>query len=325
MMIGSLISISSYSWFSMWMGLEINLLSIIPLMSTTKNPLSSESALKYFITQAMASSILLFTIIIIMSKSEFTSHKFNEFLMMLINSTFLIKMGAAPFHFWFPEIIEGLSWMNCLIIMTWQKIAPFILLNYTMSPSLFLNIIIICSTMIGGIMGLNQTSLRKILAFSSINHMSWMLSSMLCSISTWLIYFTIYSLITMNIIFMFMKTNAFHISQFFNSTNKSKMTKMFMMMNFLSLGGLPPFLGFFPKWVMINFMVENKFYFTSLIMIMITLITLFFYLRLTFNTMTMNNIETLNKSIHQNKFSLILFNSVNIMGLLICTIVFNFI
>jgi NADH-ubiquinone oxidoreductase chain 2 len=91
------------------MGLEINLLSFIPLSIKSNNLFTSESLLKYFLTQALASCVLLFSIILFNFFIEF-NEKIN-FLMIFIlfNASLIMKRGVAPFHFWFPNVIEGLN------------------------------------------------------------------------------------------------------------------------------------------------------------------------------------------------------------------------
>nr|QEG58680.1 NADH dehydrogenase subunit 2 [Oberea yaoshana] len=323
LMIGTLIAISSYSWMSMWMGLEINLLSIIPLMKDSKNLFPSEAALKYFITQALASSILLMSIITSLNFNEMIPNTLN-FLSLMMNSSFLMKMGAAPFHAWFPEVMEGLNWMNSFIMLTWQKIAPMMLIFYNCKFSIFFMLIIISSTLISGILGLNQISLRKIMAYSSINHIGWMIASMMNFQTIWMIYFIIYSIISLNIIWLFYKFNIFYLPQLFQILNFNKLTKLFFMINFLSLGGLPPFLGFFPKWLVINNLVQNNFLMISTLLIIFTLITLFFYLRILFSSLTINTTETLKMNYSNLKIKMINFNFISLMGLLICTMLFSF-
>nr|AXS66369.1 NADH dehydrogenase subunit 2 [Cucujoidea sp. 12 KM-2017] len=323
LMMGTLISISSYSWFSMWMGLEINLLSIIPLLSSTKNMYSSEASLKYFITQALASIILLFSIIMIMSFTEFLPQNFNEWLIMIMNSSLLTKMGAAPFHFWFPEVIEGLNWMNSLIMLTWQKIAPMILMMYSLNSLFFISMIIVISMLISGLMGLNQLSLRKILAYSSINHIGWMLSTIFMNQSIWMNYFLIYSLTSINIIFILNFFKIFFIQQLFVNLNYNKQIKMFFSFNFLSLGGLPPFIGFLPKWLTIQALVEKNFYLISFFMVIFTLLTLFFYLRIIFNILTLNSSNLILPNLKTKNFFMLWMNSMMLMSLIFSTLIFN--
>nr|YP_009971721.1 NADH dehydrogenase subunit 2 [Platisus angusticollis]QNG56431.1 NADH dehydrogenase subunit 2 [Platisus angusticollis] len=322
LILGTMISISSYSWFSIWMGLEINLLSLIPLLNNPKNIFPSEAAMKYFITQTLASTILLFTIILTMNKMENLFMNLN-FLMIMINSSLLTKMGAAPFHFWFPEVMEGLDWFNCFIILTWQKVAPMIILMYNINLMYFFMFIILVSSMIGGIMGLNQISLRKIFTFSSINHIGWMIASMLYNQSIWLIYFLSYTIINLNLIIIFMKNNIFYLKQLFNSMNSNKSIKFLFMLNFLSIAGIPPFLGFLPKWLTINSLILNNLIFVSLFLIIFTLISLYFYLRIMFSTLILNSSENLLKFNNKN-FLIFFLNLMNLMSLLICTLIFNF-
>nr|UTE83803.1 NADH dehydrogenase subunit 2 [Tetraserica leishanica] len=324
LMIGTLIAISSYSWMGMWMGLEINLLSIIPLMSKTNNLMSTEAAMKYFITQALASTILLFSIIML-SINFMYNLEMNLYFSLMLNTSFLLKMGAAPFHFWFPEIMMGLSWINCSIMLTWQKIAPMVLLIYSNKTLNYLNLSIMACMLISGIMGNNQTNLRKIMAYSSINHIGWMLASLMFFESIWMMYFIIYSIITLNITLIFHKFNIFYIKQLFLFLNENFMMKLFFILNFLSLSGLPPFLGFLPKWITIQVMINNNMYITTFIMIIMTLMTIFFYLQITYSTLILQMNE-INYSIKiKNNFMLMFINLLSITSLILMTIMFNFI
>nr|YP_009727420.1 NADH dehydrogenase subunit 2 [Diamesus osculans]QIA46734.1 NADH dehydrogenase subunit 2 [Diamesus osculans] len=323
MIIGTLISISSNSWMGMWMGLEINLLSIIPLMNNNKNALSVEASLKYFITQAIASTLILFSVIMMSQSFDiiWTESSYN----LIFNSALLTKMGSAPFHFWFPEVMEGLDWFNCLILLTWQKIAPMVLITYNLNMPTFFSVVIILSMLVSGIMGLNQISLRKILAFSSINHIAWMLASMFNTETTWTLYFLMYSIITLNIIVIFKMFNIFYVKQIFMPLKKNIFIKIFFVMNFLSLGGLPPFLGFFPKWITIQGLVEKNFILLAFLMVILTLLTLFYYMRLIFSTLMINTLESnYNLEIKNDTFLIFSTNFLSLIGLIFSTMMFNF-
>nr|ALO76990.1 NADH deshydrogenase subunit 2 [Sternolophus sp. STE01] len=319
LIISTLITVSSQTWLGMWIGLEINLMSIIPLMNNSKNMMATEASIKYFITQALASTILLFSII---GMSMFLPYQ-QESLTMTFNSALFTKMGAAPFHFWFPEVMEGLNWMNSMILLTWQKIAPMVLLTYNINMTFF-SLIIICSMMISGIMGLNQISLRKILAYSSINHIGWMIGALMYLETTWTIYFTIYSIITINIVLILNKFNIFFLKQLFGIFNNNQNMKILFILNFMSLGGLPPFLGFFPKWITIQTMVNNNSFMLTTIMIILTLITLYFYMRITFSTILLSSNELkFFKTPEQSNFLITTFNIISILSLIYCTMIFN--
>nr|YP_010895067.1 NADH dehydrogenase subunit 2 [Cyphipelta rufocyanea]WJW73593.1 NADH dehydrogenase subunit 2 [Cyphipelta rufocyanea] len=290
LMMSTMITISANSWLGAWMGLEINLLSFIPLMSDN-NLMSNEASLKYFLIQALASSILLFSTILFMYQNNFISqNSFNYYINMMILSALLIKSGAAPFHFWFPNVMEGLNWMNALILMTWQKISPLMLISYLIIKSMMFWCILL-SIIIGSLGGLNQTSLRKLMTFSSINHLGWMLMSMYSNESLWITYFLFYSFLSFNLIFLFNMFKLFHINQLFSLFFFNKTLKFSLFLNLLSLGGLPPFLGFIPKWLTIQYLTFNNQLFMLTIMIMMTLITLFFYLRLCYTAFMLNYFE----------------------------------
>nr|YP_010022234.1 NADH dehydrogenase subunit 2 [Neurigona zhejiangensis]QOL12424.1 NADH dehydrogenase subunit 2 [Neurigona zhejiangensis] len=323
-MMGTMMAVSANSWVNSWMGLEINLLAFIPLMNDTNNLKSTEASLKYFLTQALASSILLFSVIMYYMKMNYTfMMEENQSIKMIIMTSLLMKSGAAPFHFWFPEVMEGLSWINSLILMTCQKLAPFMLLSYIISKSFSIMISIMTIT-IGSLGGLNQTSLRKIMAFSSINHLGWMLSALMINSNLWILYFIFYSMLSASIIMMFNTSKLFHFNQLF-SNNNSIMMKLSTMINFLSLGGLPPFLGFFPKWMVIQQLSINNQSMLVFFLMVMTLITLFFYLRMCFSSMMINH-QNSNWMINvKNSYivKIYLFNTaISILGLPLMTSMF---
>nr|APX40226.1 NADH dehydrogenase subunit 2 [Cryptocephalus tibialis] len=313
MIMGSMITISSNSWLGMWIGLEINLLSIIPLLSMNDRTNSAEASIKYFITQVTASNIILLAIICMFFNNEQINNDF--YLIKMIQSALFIKMGAAPFHSWFPEVMEGLSWMNCLIILTWQKIAPMIILMSLINQELFIYFIIIFSSMIGSILGFNQTSLRKIMAYSSINHIGWMIAAMLSMKSIWIIYFLIYSIISANIVWIFSIVNVKTISQISTIFKNNSLMSLMFSMNFLSLGGLPPFIGFLPKWLTIQQLIFMNNYFIALLMILLTLIAMFFYLRMSIIPMTLIHQSNMMKNSSKINFTITFSNIISLTAL----------
>nr|AAU13934.1 NADH dehydrogenase subunit 2 [Bothropolys sp. SP-2004] len=284
---GTIISISSSTWISVWIGLELNLMAFIPLLMSKHNQQGNEATLKYFLIQAFASIFLLTSILLMVMKNYFIFPL--PFINHMLTTMILLKMGAAPFHFWFPAIIQGLNWQNCFILMTWQKLAPlFIILTMNMNIIIFSAI---ASAWIGAIGGYNQMMLRKILAYSSINHLGWLLTSTMMSEIFMLIYFTFYSILNLIIITMTNKWNINHLTQIPSQT-PSKNLSMTFITNLLSLGGLPPFLGFLPKWIIISQMI-NKLPFQMFSLIMSSLITLYFYLRVSY-TLILKSHSTMN-------------------------------
>nr|QGX06846.1 NADH dehydrogenase subunit 2 [Ypthima motschulskyi] len=317
----TLISISSNSWLGSWIGLEVNLLSFIPLMSNPHNLLNSEASLKYFLTQSIASINFLFSIILNLFLMK--NYVLSNFFTIMINSSLLMKMGSIPFHFWFPNIMEGLSWFNCFILMTWQKITPMILLSYYFYIN-FLMFIMISNVVIGAIGGFNQTSLRKLMAFSSINNLGWMLSALMISENLWMLYFFLYSFLISMMCFLFYMLNIFYINQLFNF-NINFFIKFFIMINFLSLGGLPPFLGFFPKWLIINYLIYNKLYIITFFFILMSLIMLIFYIRIIYSSFMFFSFKFKWFKIYiKNNFLILInfFSFISLMGMIFSTLFF---
>nr|YP_002735070.1 NADH dehydrogenase subunit 2 [Riptortus pedestris]ABZ02112.1 NADH dehydrogenase subunit 2 [Riptortus pedestris] len=277
LIISSIITLSSNNWLGMWMGLEINLMSFIPFISKSKNKSSSQAMMMYFLTQTIGSIILLFAIL--MKSMIFMSPIFIENLpkiMMMIG--ILIKTGAAPFHMWLPNMMSNLSWLEAMLLMTWQKVAPLFMLNFMNPNNTFIYIIAMTSAIMGAIGGLNQTSLRKILAYSSINHLGWMLMFMSMNFS-WYKYLLLYSIMIMLLCTILSENNIYFMNQV-NLKSPSIMEKYLVIMMLLSLGGLPPFIGFLPKWMVIQSMVETNLYFPLILMMLTSLLTLFYYLRI---------------------------------------------
>nr|YP_009927057.1 NADH dehydrogenase subunit 2 [Indochinamon bhumibol]QNT10753.1 NADH dehydrogenase subunit 2 [Indochinamon bhumibol]BCL51415.1 NADH dehydrogenase subunit 2 [Indochinamon bhumibol] len=277
LLMGIFISISSSSWFGAWTGLELNMMSFIPLITIQMNSYLSESALKYFLIQALGSTFF------IMSSCMFLS--FTQVSSSLLLVSLLLKLGSAPFHFWFPQVMSGLTWLQVMILMTLQKIAPMFLISYISSTFSNLNKIIYLSTILSAIMGalggLNMMNLRKMMAFSSINHMSWMLISVVISDSLWVIYFIFYSIISSSIVILFNMFQTFTLSDFMKSSQISMpIHSLLMSLNFLSLGGLPPFTGFIPKWMLTQLLINNNLLVPLIFLLSSALITLYFYIRI---------------------------------------------
>nr|YP_008144576.1 NADH dehydrogenase subunit 2 [Xenocatantops brachycerus]AGI51631.1 NADH dehydrogenase subunit 2 [Xenocatantops brachycerus] len=290
LLMGTILSISSNSWLGVWMGLEINLLSFIPMLANNKNMMMNESSIKYFIVQAMASTMLLFSILMIQMKYPMMWEK-EIVPSIMVSSSLLLKIGAAPFHFWFPEVMGASNWINCLTLMTWQKIAPMLTLSYCIQLSTCIFSITILSIIIGALGGLNQTSLRQIMAYSSISHLGWMISSLAVSENMWEIYFIVYSMMSVILILMFKQMNLFFMNQIYTTKNMKTEVKFMMFLSLLSLGGLPPFLGFLPKWIIMQSLVENNLAILVSIMAVLTTITLYYYMRISFSALIMSYTE----------------------------------
>nr|YP_010437822.1 NADH dehydrogenase subunit 2 [Euphaea ochracea]UTB53954.1 NADH dehydrogenase subunit 2 [Euphaea ochracea] len=312
---GTLISISSNSWLIMWIGLEMNLMSFIPIIYGNKTPYESEASMKYFLIQAMASMMLLMSVL----SAEMMTN-INSWQNMVLISALLMKMGAAPFHLWFPNVMQGLNWINCFILMTWQKIAPMVMASYQLLNNKFINSIIILSVIVGAIGGMNQTSIRKMMAYSSISHIGWLLTALLMSEYYWMMYFIMYTILNMAVIIILNSYAMFQLQQIFN-TKMEATVKFTMFTSMLSLAGLPPFLGFLPKWMIIQNMIMFKEYLMILIMVMTTLITLYFYLRMMYSAFSFSNQGSKMLNENKNKMVLMISISISILGIPLITMI----
>nr|YP_009433283.1 NADH dehydrogenase subunit 2 [Cnizocoris sinensis]AGO28052.1 NADH dehydrogenase subunit 2 [Cnizocoris sinensis] len=286
LIISTLMIVSSDNLLGMWMGLEINMISFIPILSKNKNVMASESCMIYFLTQSMG-SILLISMILINSLIMVSPSLVNELIKIIMIMSLMVKLGAPPFHFWFPSILEKMSWNESFILMTWQKIGPLVILSHIINKEYILATIVVMAVTVGAISGLNQTSIQKIMAYSSISHLGWMIMCMKFNNQLWMWYLLIYSSIILIMTIMFNYFSANYINQL-NLTNFSFLEKLLLTSSFLSLGGLPPFIGFLPKWMVIQNMILANSMTILMIMIMSTLITLFFYLRMISSIMMIN-------------------------------------
>ena len=280
---GTFIAFSSTSWFTAWLGLELNLLSFIPIISYKSNLYSSEAALKYFLVQALGSAIIL------ARAPGFLLFNFSPDI--TITSALLLKIGAAPVHFWFPPVIQGIGWIQCAILITIQKIAPILMLSYLIRETTITLIFVasILSGLVGGLGGLNQTLIRKIIAYSSINHIAWILAAVSIRTPLWFNYFLLYRLVSTSVVCIIQSQQIFHFKQTSNLTHQSTLLKITTLFALLSLGGLPPFLGFMPKLIVIKALIASRAGVWLSVLLLRALITLFYYLRVMITSLTLSS------------------------------------
>nr|AFY14190.1 NADH dehydrogenase subunit 2 [Uropsilus andersoni] len=300
MIMGTLIVMMSSHWLMIWIGFEMNMLAIIPLLMKNFNPRSMEAATKYFLTQATASMLLMLAIIInLMYSGQWSVTKMlNPTTSLMMTSAMIMKLGMAPFHFWVPEVTQGISLTSGMILLTWQKLAPLSILMqmaHTINTNMML-ISAILSIAIGGWGGLNQTQLRKIMAYSSIAHMGWMAAILTYNPSITVLNLLLYIMMTLTT-FMLLQYNTTTTTLSLSMLwNKMPLMSALVLVTMLSLGGLPPLSGFMPKWMIINELTKNHSIILPTLMAMTALLNLYFYMRLTYSTSltlfpTANNIK----------------------------------
>lgn len=158
----------------MWVGLELNLMSFLPLVVYVGGFQEVEGAVKYFLVQAFGSGLFLLGGFYSYYVSGFWSLSFLFGFSWFFSFLGLcVKLGLFPFHFWIPSVMGGMSWFGCAILASWQKLAPFFLLVWLLSDVLF-DFVLFCglfSSVVGGLGGINQSHLRLLMSYSSINHL----------------------------------------------------------------------------------------------------------------------------------------------------------
>lgn len=283
--IGTTITLSSFHWLLAWIGLEINTLAIIPLITKTPHPRAIEAATKYFLTQAAASALVLFSSLIsAWQTGEWSINSLIDLPINILSIALIIKLGLAPLHFWMPEVLQGISLPTGLILSTWQKIAPIALLLQT-SHLINLNLTIalgLTSIIVGGWGGIGQTQLRKIMAFSSIGHLGWIIVILKFDPQLSLLNFVLYIIMTAAIFISLTTISATKMLEISTSWSKTPALTTTTILILLSLAGLPPLTGFTPKLLITLELVKQNATLLAVIVMFISLLALFFYIRLTY-------------------------------------------
>ena len=264
--ISILIAFRFNSRLIIWIRLEINILRFLPIISSGLN-IELENSVKYFIIQRWASIIFLI-------RFFFCNYLFNRFYTLLIIRIF-IKLGISPFHTWFISILKTCSLFILIILSTVQKLIPLIILNniYINFNLLYFRIII---TIIFILFILSSViNLNKLLALSSLGNILWLISRNILSLKLILLFIFIYIYILLGIYIFY---NIYYYNIFIQINRINFFDKIIIIMVFMSLGGIPPMLGFLRKLLILKiiFIYENMFLF--LIIIFSALILLYHYI-----------------------------------------------
>ncbi len=308
---GALVMVSFTNMVMLFLGIEILSVSLYVLAGSNKSDLSStESAFKYFLMGAFASGFLLFGIALIygvsgsfnlmdiraaIGKTPDTHILSLGIIMLIVGMGF--KIGAAPFHFWTPDVYQGAPTPITAFMATVVKtaaIAAMYRLFITSFPSagnvtndVFWAMIIL-TLLVGNIVAVMQHNVKRILAFSSISHAGYMLINVLCasteSDNAILFYTTAYALASISafmVLYLVEKTKGRATISAFNGLGKSNpILAVALTIALLSMAGIPPLAGFMAKYyVFINALSEG---YVSLVLfaIAMSLVGVYYYFKL---------------------------------------------
>nr|YP_009164246.1 NADH dehydrogenase subunit 2 [Taeniogonalos taihorina]AIE11784.1 NADH dehydrogenase subunit 2 [Taeniogonalos taihorina] len=297
LIISIILSITTNSWFFMWMGLEFNLITFIMLI-ILKNSSEWSSAMKYFLIQSLSSSMFIY--FSLLNYLIMNNYLIKVFLIFL-NIALLIKIGVFPFYKWYPNLMNQLDWINCFILSTMQKLSPLIILSYKFNYTLLI-ILIMFNYLLSNLMMMNYSSMRMIFSYSSIGHSSWMILSLMKMMYLFNLYFMVYFYMTMMMFYYFMLNKINYLMDLYMNMNYKIFEKIMISFLMLSFMSFPFFIGFIIKWFLMLFMLEQMIKFIVFLMLMFSLISTFNYIRL-FMFMIMQNL-LMNKIIMFKKYNL---------------------
>ena len=308
--IGMLIMVSSNDLLSMFVGLELQSLSLYVLASLNRNSLlSSEAGIKYFILGALSSGLLLFGISYIYGFTGNTNFNLiavnynSESLGLLIGIVFVcaglaFKVSAVPFHMWTPDVYQGAPTPITGFFALAPKIAAmgllvrFLFNSFGEIYSDWQQIIIfisIASMVLAAFAAIAQTNIKRLMAYSSIGHIGYALIGIACvsneGLRSLLVYLMIY--LVMNIaVFSFILSMKRKDEYFENISDLSGLYKnhpfasVMISLTMFSLAGIPPLAGFFGKFYIFMSAIESNMFALSIIGVLASVIGAFYYLRI---------------------------------------------
>jgi len=317
-LLGLMILVSSFNFITLYLAIELQSLSFYILTALKKkSSLSIEAALKYFILGSVASSFILFGISIIYG--VFGTLNFGNIFLILSNIYFVdninliiglingflfiltgifFKIGAAPFHFWLPDVYEGAPNNVTAFFAIVPKIAFIGLLirfifDIFADISFFFEIIFyivaILSMLIGSLSALQQRKIKRLLAYSSISHVCFILigftSNLFDSVPYILLYIIIYIIMSINLWTSYISLYINHkpikyLTDLSNIFIFNKVLAFIIVLNIFSMSGIPPLAGFFSKLFLFISAIKAKYFGLVFFSVLISILSSFYYLRI---------------------------------------------
>ena len=323
-LLGMMVMISANSFLTVYLGLELLSLCLYALVALNRDSAASvEAAMKYFVLGALASGMLLYGMsmlygatgtlninevarqIATLSKDS-TQHTFLVFGLVFVVSGIAFKLGAVPFHMWIPDVYHGATTAVTLVIGTAPKLAAFAmamrllvngLLDLAHDWQQMLMILAVLSMAIGNITAIAQTNLKRMLAYSTIAHMGFMLLGLLSGVvgGNWLnaadayaaaMFYTLtYVLMSMGSFGMlvFLSQKGFECENLHDLKGLNRRHPWFafiLLLLMFSLAGVPPTVGFYAKLAVLSAAVNAGQVWLAVAAVLFSLIGAFYYLRI---------------------------------------------
>lgn len=321
MTLGMMVMVTSNHMLTMYIGLEMMSLALYALVAFDRdNARSTEAAMKYFVLGALASGLLLYGMSMIYGATgtlEFSGvaqSVYNQAAndtVLLFGVVFLMagicfKLGVVPFHMWIPDVYHGASTAVTLLIATAPKLAAFAMAVRLLIWGLFdiaeqwqtmLMFVAVLSIVLGNVAAIAQTNVKRMLAYSGISHMGFMLLGLLSGVvegdrhfalnaySSAMFYavsYVIMSLASFGMVILLSRAGfeAENIDDFKGLNKRSPWFAAMMMFVMFSMAGVPFFIGFFAKLSVLQAVVAAGYFWLAVVAVLMSVIGAFYYLRL---------------------------------------------
>ena len=311
--LGMMIMVSANHFISLYLGLELLALSSYAMVALNRDSAtSSEAAMKYFILGALASGLLLYglsmiygatgsldvsKVALIISSSRGID-PLIVFGLVFVVSGLAFKLGVAPFHMWVPDVYQGAPTAMTLFIGSAPKLAAFGFIMRILADSLggavgdwqgMLVILSMLSMALGNIVAISQTNLKRMLAYSTISHMGFLLLGILAGTkngyASGMFYIITYVLMTAGSFGMIMLLSragfeADNIDDFKGLNQRSPLYALMMLFIIFSMAGIPPFLGFWAKLAVLEGALNAGYTWLVVFAVLMSVIGAFYYLRI---------------------------------------------
>jgi len=311
--LGMMVMISAHSFLLVYLGLELLSLSLYAMIAFNRNSLSaSEAAMKYFVLGAMASGLLLYGISIfygitgtldlnqlsVAVNSQLSQHPIAlGFALTFIVVGLCFKLGAVPFHMWLPDVYQGSPTSVTLFIGTAPKIAGFAMAirllvdglgDLQVDWSQMLTALAIASMALGNIVAIAQTNFKRMLAYSTISHVGFILLGLLSTTANgyasamfYTITYTITAAVAFGVLLVLNRKGceAENISDLSGLNDGNPWYAALLAIAMFSMAGVPPTVGFYAKLTVLQAVIQVDLLWLAVVAVMFSVIGLFYYLR----------------------------------------------